>query len=82
MACKTCKKDITGNFICFNVRAGTIDKKGTSIDLPKSHKLDVWLTVTNRSDKTRNVKQENYTKNNIKTSGVPKWKSTFAAKNA
>jgi hypothetical protein len=50
MACKQCRKKITGNFICLNIGAGALDKTKTSTNLPKGLTQDVWFDVMSHSD--------------------------------
>ena len=56
MACKQCRKKIVGNFICLNIGAGTLDKEGTSTDMPKGLKLNTWIDVASHSDKKNKYK--------------------------
>jgi hypothetical protein len=49
--CDKCGKDITGNFIEFNIGTGMLDEEKCSIDIPDGHSLDLFITLTSHSDR-------------------------------
>lgn len=64
MSCKYCDKNITGNFICFNIGAGILDDTESSAELPKGLKLEYWFELTCHSkkiNKSISLFEKNYT---------------------
>jgi hypothetical protein len=49
MTCKTCEKDITGNFIVLGLEASLQDQKLSTAKLPENTTLHAYLNVTSHS---------------------------------